>query len=253
MTSPSAPGRHYLFVDYENVQKIDLQAFAGHDLEVTLVVGEQQKNFRIELVQQLLEHRDSVRIVRTGQGGRNALDFILAFHLGQAVAADPRGDFHVLSRDKDFDPLVRHLATQGVRVARHDSLAAVPGFNRPTGSGGSPTKPAPSKPSPKPAAKRAAPTGTVDKPAQPAAPARTTPPAADTPRPTALAERVAVVARYIERNKTGRPVRRITLLRHINDRFGKKLAEAEQQQILDALVADGLIEVGPTGRVTYRV
>jgi hypothetical protein len=262
MHSAPASGRHYLFVDFENVQRVDLKAFIGRDLEVTLVVGEQQKNLSIELVQQLLERREQVRIIRTGQGGRNALDFILAFHLGQAVATDPGGDFHILSRDKDFDPLVRHLKGQGVRLARHDSLAAVPGVGRAGGKPAAPPasaraaaerKPVKSAVSAATPAPKPAPAAAKPPPARPApAPARVATPAS-TPatRPSELAERVDVVARYIRRNKTGRPVRRVTLLRHINDRFGKDLSEPEQQEILDALVAEGLVAVGPTGRVTY--
>jgi hypothetical protein len=52
-------------------------------------------------MQRLGEH---ARYVRIGGTGRNALDFHLAFYLGELVQRDPGGVFRVVSKDGGFDP-----------------------------------------------------------------------------------------------------------------------------------------------------
>jgi len=42
-------------------------------------------------------------------GGRNALDLVLTLELGRIIAADPGGYSHIVSKDTDFDSVVRHL------------------------------------------------------------------------------------------------------------------------------------------------
>ncbi len=41
--------------------------------------------------------------------GRNSLDFVLTMVLGRMIAADPGGYFHIVSKDTNFDSVVRHL------------------------------------------------------------------------------------------------------------------------------------------------
>lgn len=63
----------------------------------------------------------------SGQGP-NALDFHIAFYLGEELARHPDSKCVVLSRDTGFDPLIRHLLALGRTCRRASSLKeAFPG------------------------------------------------------------------------------------------------------------------------------
>ena len=69
-------------------------------------------------------------IVVSGNG-RNALDFHIAFYLGDLANKDREGFFHLISKDTGFDPLLAHLKSRGIRAQRSRSLSEIPilGFN----------------------------------------------------------------------------------------------------------------------------
>ncbi|WP_139282205.1 PIN domain-containing protein [Thiothrix caldifontis] len=93
-----------------------------------LVIGEKQKQLPIPLIKQLLAHADQVGLIEANCVGKNALDFVLSFHIGQWAKQDPTGYFHIVSKDKGFDPLITHLKQLKVSAARHDEFAQIPVF-----------------------------------------------------------------------------------------------------------------------------
>lgn len=112
--------RRVLFIDLENVQKIDLSLLPA-DSTVMIFYGVTQKKLPEELVvkaQPLGSRLTWTKI--TGQGS-NALDFHIAFYLGKTLAEDPAAECAILSRDSGFDPLVRHLQGLG-RACRRVTL-----------------------------------------------------------------------------------------------------------------------------------
>ena len=70
-----------------------------------------------------MENAASIQLVRLTTSGRNALDFALAYYVGRAVAADPTGHFHIVSKDTGFDPLIEHLRSRHIHADRHDDFA----------------------------------------------------------------------------------------------------------------------------------
>jgi hypothetical protein len=79
----------------------------------------------VAVVENLLCHATNVELVRLKLPGKNSLDFALAYYIGRAVAADPTGYFHIVSKDKGFDPLVEHLRSKHIRIRRHNDFAAL--------------------------------------------------------------------------------------------------------------------------------
>ena len=116
---------NYIFVDYENVQEIDLDRIAQRPVKVTFVLGPGHKNLPVALVRKLLQYASQVSLVQTGRAGKNALDLVLSQAVGAARQADPAGYFHIISRDKGFDVLVDYLKGENVLAARHASLSEV--------------------------------------------------------------------------------------------------------------------------------
>jgi hypothetical protein len=116
--APHLPLNH-VFVDLENVKSIDAAVLGGKNLKLHLFLGPQSKKLDVEVVEKLLENAQAVQMVRTATVGKNALDFVLAYHLGQAVLTDPRGYFHIVSKDAGYDALVELLKSRHVKVNRH--------------------------------------------------------------------------------------------------------------------------------------
>ena len=117
---------NYIFIDYENVQETDLDRIAGKPVKVVLVLGAHHKNLPVPLVQRLLKYAGQVALVITGRSGKNALDLILAQHIGEAKKGDPHGYFHILSKDKDFDALIGHLNDNDTLAARRAAFSEIP-------------------------------------------------------------------------------------------------------------------------------
>ena len=110
-----------LFVDLENVQKVDLSLVPA-DARVMIFYGVTQKKLPEELVVKAQPLGVRLKWVKISGQGPNALDFHIAFYLGQELANNPTAECVILSRDTGFDPLIRHLQAVGHRSCRAISL-----------------------------------------------------------------------------------------------------------------------------------
>jgi hypothetical protein len=61
--------------------------------------------------------------------GNNALDFHIAYYLGNVAVTDPTAFLYVVSKDTGFDPLIQHLKTKKISCVRSISIEAMPCFN----------------------------------------------------------------------------------------------------------------------------
>jgi len=210
---------HHVFVDFENVQEIDLGSFTGKPIEVTILLGKTQKRLEVSLVQEFLKHPGEVTLIEMTTAGKNALDLALAYHLGRAASRDPAGCFHIISRDTDYDPLVAHLRNAGTTVFRHDnfSVPAILGPAKPAGS---------------------VPTLRVT-----ASPART----------AGARDKVTVMAERLRKNGATRPKTQQKLLTHVRAQFQGQLQDGEVDKIVKTLVARRIISIDPKGKVTYSL
>jgi hypothetical protein len=77
-------------------------------------------------VQQIASLPGQVEIVRTPIPGRNALDMVIAYEIGRLSGSDPVGYFHIISKDGDYDVLIKHLKALKIHAGRRESLAEVP-------------------------------------------------------------------------------------------------------------------------------
>ena len=122
----AVPRNRYIFIDYENVCEADLSRIVGKSAKVFMILGTRHKKLPTSLFLFAQSHPAQVRIIQTPVDGRNALDMLLALELGQLLAADPDGYFHIVSKDTDFESIVRHLTNEKKLIARYASLAHVP-------------------------------------------------------------------------------------------------------------------------------
>ncbi|MCC6485911.1 MAG: hypothetical protein IT364_00290 [Candidatus Hydrogenedentes bacterium] len=126
MLSLTGDRESVLLVDYENVQKVDLSGLPSSTL-VKIFVGDSQKSVPFELAKQAQDLGNRLEWIKIDGNGSNALDFHIAFSLGQDITRMPAADYIILTRDKGFDPLIRHLISRGIsckRVNNQQELAA---------------------------------------------------------------------------------------------------------------------------------
>ena len=74
----------------------------------------------VDLVKGFQKLGSLVKYVRIVGNGRNALDFHIAYYLGQ-LATQTR-DFHIISKDQGFDPLIKHMKGKGISCRRWPDL-----------------------------------------------------------------------------------------------------------------------------------
>jgi len=110
-----------LLVDLENIQTIDLPKVPS-DARVMVFYGTTQKRLPEDLVVQAQPLGTRLQWLKIAGQGKNALDFHIAFYLGQELAANPSLLCLVLSADTGFDPLIRHLQSRGHSCRRVSSL-----------------------------------------------------------------------------------------------------------------------------------
>jgi hypothetical protein len=139
-TAAAAP-LHHVFVDYENVPRVDAAIVGAPGVALTLLLGPKSTKLDAALVEQLLEHTGSVQLIRLAASGKNALDFALAYYVGRTANAHPGTHLHIVSKDQGFDPLVEHLRSRHLHARRHDDFTTLP-FSK----GPAPERPAPKAP-----------------------------------------------------------------------------------------------------------
>ena len=121
----SAARTNYIFVDYENVQNLNLDLIAGKPVMVLFIVGPRQKSLPAVLSKQIHKYHDQVEWIESEGASRNALDLVLAYRVGVQAKADPGGYFHILSKDKDYDALIKHLRAQHLRACRDEVFSEI--------------------------------------------------------------------------------------------------------------------------------
>ena len=125
----------FVLVDFENVQPRNLALLAKHPFRVFVFVGAQQAKLPFELADAMQALGQNASYVKISGTGRNALDFHIAYYLGELVAKSPKSTIYVISKDKGFDPLIRHLKERGCVASRRVDVAEIPELRIPTSRG----------------------------------------------------------------------------------------------------------------------
>src|SRR6266446_6907770 len=204
-----------LLVDYENIGKLDLGAIPA-GVRVPFFFGASQRSVPTEFLKAALKLGERFVPIDIEGQGKNALDFHIAFYLGEYLARSAETPCVILSKDKGFDPLIKHLVRRGFAVRRANSI---------TEALGSRALPA------------AAPRG--------AGAAR---PAAHRDGGALLAEARQLIAAT---QKIRRPRKRKGLIAVLHSHFSKKVPESELQGLVDKLIARGELSES-NGAITYH-
>lgn len=117
---------NYVLVDFESVQPKSLTAVEHDPYRVMIFVGAKQAKLSYDVVSSIQRMGERAQYVRLSGTGPNALDFHIAFYIGELATQDPTAFFHIISKDTGFDPLIRHLKERHIFAARSASIEEMP-------------------------------------------------------------------------------------------------------------------------------
>lgn len=117
---------NFVLVDFENVQPKNVSLLNGGAFKIKVFLGTNQVKIPLEMARALQLFGPDAEYIQIDGNGSNALDFHIAYYIGQLAAVNPGAHFHVISKDKGFDPLIKHLKTKKVFCQRSTSIADIP-------------------------------------------------------------------------------------------------------------------------------
>jgi hypothetical protein len=116
----------FILIDFENVQPKDLTPLRGQPFMTKVFCGANQTKLPRDLVFAVQSLGSDADYVPIQGSGPNALDFHIAFYIGELAAQDPTAFFHIISKDAGFDPLIKHLKARHIFAARSKSIEEMP-------------------------------------------------------------------------------------------------------------------------------
>ena len=117
---------NYLLIDYENVQPKDLSLLNGIAFKVLVFLGANQTKVPVEFVKTVQALGKDAEYIQISGNGSNALDFHIAFTIGELSKSEPDAYYHIISKDTGFDPLIKHAKKKGINIKRSKTIADTP-------------------------------------------------------------------------------------------------------------------------------
>ncbi len=233
-----------MLIDYENVQPATIEMLNLEHVRLLIFVGANQTKVPIEIAVALQQLGERASYVKISSNGNNALDFHIAFYIGQLAAQEPNAYFHIVSKDTGFDPLIQHLKTKKIiakRVRAVSEIATVKVAQEPT--------PPKQQESPTPTSPKQIELSEI--PTVKASPALN-PPKQKQAQPTAAPKKIEVIIKYLQADNHTKPRTIKTLSNTIKTIFANKLSEPELAALINQLKNRGIIQVENT-KVTYKL
>ncbi|XSG73788.1 PIN domain-containing protein [Herpetosiphon llansteffanensis] len=204
---------NFVLIDYENVQPATIETLNHEHVKLLIFVGVNQTKVPIEIAVALQQLGERASYIKISGNGSNALDFHIAFYIGQLAAQEPTAYFHIVSKDTGFDPLIQHLKSKKILAKRVQDVSKISTVNV----------------------------------AQELTPPKQQ--ASTTPTPP---KKIEVVIKYLQAEKHTKPRTINTLINTIKTIFSKKITEPEILSLINQLKTRGIIQVADT-KVSYKL
>jgi PIN domain len=117
---------NHVLIDFESVQPDSLGALEQEHFKVHIFVGANQTKLPFGVAAAIQRMGSRANYVKISGNGANALDFHIAFYIGQLAAGDASAYFHIISKDTGFDPLIQHLKSRNILAGRVKAVADIP-------------------------------------------------------------------------------------------------------------------------------
>lgn len=118
--------RNIILIDLENIQSVATSHLEDECFEIKVFVGANQSKIPFHLVKGLQPYGRRVEWIQIPTTGPNALDFHISFYIGSISSANSDAFFHIISKDKGFDALIKSLKAQKILCLREESIEDIP-------------------------------------------------------------------------------------------------------------------------------
>lgn len=239
----------HLLVDLENVlpKAEEIALVRPEQYRLWIFRGPHQTKYDAELTEAWQPLGERVKFIRCSRKGKNALDFHIAFVMGQIVgpqddtapSADGAAQFIVVSKDNGFDPLFEHVRSLKHKATRAKSLTEAVQGGRQVESNKQASPVTVNAESPVPTPKPSAP-----------APAAKKSPAS--PKETLEPSDVERIVDHLRAHPKNRPASRRALQRHIPAIAGANLSPELVDQAIVTLEQQGFVTYVGT-KTSYKI
>lgn len=117
---------NFYFIDFENLQNLDYDSINKETDQIVIFAGQNQSKISLEIIKKTQPLGKAVEWIQMEGSGRNSLDFHIAFYLGYFIALQEslckKTKVHVLSKDGDYDNLIKHIQSLGYSCERKLTL-----------------------------------------------------------------------------------------------------------------------------------
>jgi hypothetical protein len=124
---------NYVLIDFESVQPTALSVLHDEHFRLIVFVGATQAKVSFDTADALQRMGSRAEYIKIAGTGSNALDFHIAFYIGQLALQDGSPCFHIISKDTGFDPLIQHLKSKKIFAARWTDVTDIPLLKAPNG------------------------------------------------------------------------------------------------------------------------
>ena len=126
--------KKYILIDYENVKAVDLEPIVDKPYHLMVFVGASQSKISTDFAMQV-QDLGTAEYVRISGNGHNALDFHIAYMIGRLAEREPDASFHIVSKDRGFDPLITYIRGGNIDIDRVGDLYEIRALRLPKASG----------------------------------------------------------------------------------------------------------------------
>ncbi|MDQ3059697.1 MAG: PIN domain-containing protein [Pseudomonadota bacterium] len=112
----------YICIDWENVQPEVFPSLQAEHIHMLVFVGAQQGKLSFPVVEAVQKMGSRAQYVKVTQTGNNSLDMHMAFYIGRLSIEKTNAYFHIIAKDRDYDPLIQHLKDLGIGAKRYADL-----------------------------------------------------------------------------------------------------------------------------------
>ena len=116
---------NFVLIDSENVKPKYIEKLKHEHFRVVVFVGASLKRLDFPTVSALQSLGSNGSYIQISGHGPSALDFHIAYYIGKLAAAHPDASFHIISKDRGFDPLLKHLKDQKISCSRWASVVEI--------------------------------------------------------------------------------------------------------------------------------
>lgn len=117
---------NFVLIDSENVNPEYLEKLKHEHFRTVIFVGANLKRLNFPIVNAIQSLGSNGSYIQVSSHGPSALDFHIAYYIGKLSAAHPDAYFHIISKDKGFDPLIKHLRDHKIFCSRWASVLEIP-------------------------------------------------------------------------------------------------------------------------------